>query len=79
MRDVLKNGYHSDAEGNVDPLINYLVAEKVKGSIIRDYDSLELVEKHILFDTFYHGKELKTIKLSDFATTNKIIQHYAGN
>lgn len=38
--EILRNSYHCDNQGNVDPLINYLIPDKVKGTIIRDYDPL---------------------------------------
>jgi hypothetical protein len=58
-------------------VIEYLIPPGPQGSIVRDIEQLEIVEKQIILDVMFFGPEVENIKSRFFHTTNAVIEKYA--
>lgn len=61
----------------LSPIIEYLVPPGPKGSIVRDIEPLEIVEKQIILDVMFFGAEVTEIKTQFFHITNAVMEKYS--
>jgi hypothetical protein len=62
----------------LNPVIELLLPPGPKGTIVRDIEPFEIVEKHIILDLMFFSEETLHIKTESFHTTNAAILKYCS-